>query len=281
MPQVRFNHVFVGLMVLSFLCAFVIPTEYSDRVRNVQGLFAPVARPAGAIGGWIRGRTSPEKVEDKRPDFDIRRENDELKVAIANLEAQLEFVRKSDASLNVGALRPLCARVPVVGSDSGTRESLSLGVVSGLTLRDHMAVLYTGGLVGQVDRAGSGGAQVRLITDPSSKVTAYFGRWVQRDSTTQPEFQRTATEVALVEGIGKGTMMVRNLNIKDVKSLNLREGDWAVLNDNDWPTLLAGQRLGKIVSIRARTDAPLKAEIRLQPQQNLSALREVMVLTKE
>jgi hypothetical protein len=120
---------------------------------------------------------------------------------------------------------------------------------------------------------------VRLITDPASKITGYFGRWV-RKSETETEFQRTATDIPLIEGAGKGMLVIRNLNLKDIRAVGLAEGDWAVLDDNDWPQVVAGQRLGRIVSIRARTDAPLKAEIRLQPQQNLSMLREVMVLTK-
>src|SRR6185436_10207276 len=132
----------------------------------------------------------------------------------ANLEAQLETIRRSDASLNVGSLRPLCTRVNVIGPDVGGRESLSLGVVPGVELRDGMAVLYTGGLVGRIERAGSLGAQVRLITDPNAKnLTAYFGRWV-RKSDTETEFQRTATDIPLVEGAGRGELIVRNLNLK-------------------------------------------------------------------
>ena len=56
--------IFVGLMALSFLSAFVIPQSYGDRVRNVQGLFAPVARPLGALGAWVRGKGSADRVAE-------------------------------------------------------------------------------------------------------------------------------------------------------------------------------------------------------------------------
>src|SRR5947199_248959 len=106
MFQLRFNHVFLGLMLLSGLSAFVIPQKYSDRVRNIQGVFAPVARPISALAGWAHGRIAPEKVSDKRQDEDIRRENDELRVALASVEGQLEALRKlnSDREL-LGRIR--------------------------------------------------------------------------------------------------------------------------------------------------------------------------------
>jgi hypothetical protein len=221
-----------------------------------------------------------EEVADKRGDADIRRENDELKVTVASLEAQLEAMKKLNADREmVGRVRPYCTPVSVVGPDSGERDSLSLSLSQVGSLERGMPVVYSGGLVGRVARAGPGGAQVQLVTDKGFKATGLFGRFV-RKSESEYEFQRTATEVPLVEGLGKGVMAVRNLKLREVKDVGLKEDDWVLLDDVDWPMILAGQRMGRIVSIRPRTDAPLMAEIRLQPMRNLLELREVMVMTK-
>jgi cell shape-determining protein MreC len=142
-----------------------------------------------------------------------------------------------------------------------------------------MPVVYGYGLVGRISRASPAGAQVRLITDVGVRVTGDFGRFVRVGD--HDEFQKTATQVPLIEGIGKGSMIVRNLDLKEVVSVGLQEGDWAVLNDIDWPMILARMQVGRIVSIRPRPDAPLKAEIKLQPMKNLAELREVQVMTRQ
>ena len=256
-------------MALSFLSAFIIPQKYSDRVRNIQGLFAPVSRPAAAIGSWFRGRTASPN--DPRPDADIRAENDILKVKIASLEAQLEAInRKSDERESVGPVGKYSVAVPVVGADSGTRQSLSIEATSRSPVREGMPVVYPGGFVGRVTRVGAGGAQVRLVTDLGFKVLGYFRR-------DQPLRTRTPP---LIQGAGKGMMVVRNLDLKEAREL-LHEGDWAMLDDGDFPQVVTGERLGRIVSIKPRSDAPLMAEIRLEPMRNLLELREVMVVVKE
>src|SRR4051812_36969915 len=126
MHQLRFNHVFVALMLLSILSAFVVPQKYTDRVRNVQGLFAPIARPIGALAEYVHGRVAPEKIQDNRSDEDIRRKIAEAEVTIANLEGQLEALKKLNADREmVGRVRPLCDPVSVVGAGTDTgRDTL-------------------------------------------------------------------------------------------------------------------------------------------------------------
>ena len=70
-----------------------------------------------------------------------------------------------------------------------------------------MPVLYLGELVGRIERGGPAGAQVQLVTDLGFRVTGRFGRAV-RKSDSEFEFQPTATEIPLVEGIGRGMMIV-------------------------------------------------------------------------
>jgi cell shape-determining protein MreC len=53
-----------------------------------------------------------------------------------------------------------------------------------------------------------------------------------------------------------------------------------MLDDPDWPKNLQNRRIGKVVSIDKRKDAPLYAEIRIRPESDLKKLKEVMVLTR-
>ena len=47
--RLRFNQVFVGLLVLAILSAFVLPADLTNRLRGLQGLFAPVGTPQSII----------------------------------------------------------------------------------------------------------------------------------------------------------------------------------------------------------------------------------------
>ena len=213
----------------------------------------------------------------------IRPENQELKAP--------RWLRSSAASTNCGKhnaeraeardrFATLCTPVAVVGSDSGPRESLAL---RGSTLEgivDGMHVLYAGGVVGQVERAGVAGAQVRLLTDPGFRVRGSFGTF-RRRADNQIEFARLDAPTALVEGVGRDTMIVRGLSMDQSKSSGIALGNWVILAEPDWPENLQGQPLGRVVKIGRPPDAPLFAEITIEPQTNLSMLREVMVVTKE
>src|ERR1043165_2616752 len=126
MSEIRFNHVFVCLIALSILTAFVINPRYTNRVRNVQAVFAPVAAPTRRIASVFHeryGRAQDE--DDRRAGADVRAENERLRTAMLSLSGQLEELKRINADRNqVGDLRPLCSPVKVIGSDTGTRESL-------------------------------------------------------------------------------------------------------------------------------------------------------------
>ena len=64
----------------------------------------------------------------------------------------------------------------MIGSDTGTRSSLAIQGSSLQGLRENMVALYSGGIVGRVQRAGVGGTRVQLITDLNFRVLAVFAR---------------------------------------------------------------------------------------------------------
>ncbi len=90
MSQSRFQHVFVALMALSALSAFALPAKLTGRsFPQVSMLFAPVARPAGAIAGYFFHRLGGDRSEDSRDLQTIRTENQDLKSQVVTLTEQL------------------------------------------------------------------------------------------------------------------------------------------------------------------------------------------------
>jgi cell shape-determining protein MreC len=284
MSSIKFQHVFVALMLLSLVSAFAIPPKYTTRLQpQVQGLFAPVARPARAVAGWTQQRLFPDKSNDQRAAADVRDENESLRGEVARLERLVGLLEERKAERErLGPVGERCRRIAVVGSDAGTRQSLALRGSTLDGVRDGMEVLYAYGIVGKVERAGVAGAQVRLVTDMASKQLGRFGTFGKRADGGM-EFVPLATPPVLVEGRGDGTMIVRSLTLEDVRRAGLRADHsyWVVLEDrDDWSDDVQGLRLGGVTNIAPRRDAPLHADIRVEPAANLSRLREVMIVTR-
>ena len=119
---------------------------------------------------------------------------------------------------------------------------------------------------------------MRLVTDRSFRATGRFGTFgVNEHGMTV--FLPKDTTPPLVEGMGNGVMMIKNLEYdKAVKDVKVTEGMWVALDDPDYPSILAGQKIGKVVSIRRQPEAALWADIEVRPEWNLLALTNVMVL---
>lgn len=281
MSTLRFQHVFAGLLCLSALSAFVVPPRYTVKLEpQIQGLFVPVARPAGAIAGWFHDRLAPPVMIDRRRNEDIRHENEQLRAQVSNLTMQVEDLRQRNAErAKLGDMGNLCTAVKVVGSDPGSRDSLALATSSLEGIRAEQYVLCQTCLVGQIDRVGLAGAQVRLITDGSFRIRGKFAHFTT-DAAGTAQFEPLGTPAVLVEGLGHGKMAVRELTY-DAAKLNLHVGDVLIVDDPEGPLALKGLPIGRITSIEHRRENRLFADIGLEPVTRLTRLREVMVMTKE
>src|SRR5947207_15352334 len=89
MFHLRFNQVFVGLLALSFVSAFVLPSRYTNPLRSIQGLFYPVARPARAIGMALNRRFERPPKDDRAVE-DVKAEHEQFRLLISSLTAHLE-----------------------------------------------------------------------------------------------------------------------------------------------------------------------------------------------
>jgi cell shape-determining protein MreC len=282
MRQLKFHHVFTALMVVSFVTAFVFPRQTTPLRPQLQGLFAPVARPASAFGGWFRDRFDrKEVVDDGRPDEDVRAENEQLRAELAYLADQLDLLKKINADrAELGSIRELCTPVRVVGGDPlATRQTLSLSGSTSDDLHIGQPVLYSDGIAGRISNAGAAGAQVRLITDDKFALTGSFCRY-ERTASGDLTLNRIRTTPPVLKGVGRNRMTVTNLSMKEIEEAKVQIGDWVTLNDPDWPEPLRGRMVGKIVAINPQESAALHAELHVEPQTALSRLREVMVMNK-
>jgi len=288
---VRFNQVFYLLLLLSAVSAFLLPQGVTDRLRPAAGVVLwPVARPSRSIAGWATGRTGPGVPADTRPADVIVSENLDLKHTVARLQYELDEFRKRDAEYaKLGPLRDLCRPVPVIGVES-ERDVLTIGGSSLSGLADRMPVLHDRYIVGALQNVGLGGAQVMLLTDPRSRVRAHFASFRKvggraaapadaGGEAAAMQFVRLDLPVKLVEGAGNGRMICRNIPAPEIAKAGLAEGDWAVLDEPEWPGPVQGRRLGVIRKIV--TGNKLMAEIEIRPDIDLKALKEVMVLVKD
>lgn len=288
--MLRFNQFFVGLLILAFLGAFVLPQRPSDRAKGqIQNLFLPVAWPVRKIAAAIHGRvTSPQIIDEgsrgqARSYAEITEENHALRLIIESLHGQLEqMLARSAEREALGELGQFCRPFGVKGADpSPQRDALLLDGTSFAGIANDQPVLATGGdLIGRISQAGVGGAKVLLLTDKSVQFT---GRFVRMAVTADKrvELKELITQPMLVRGAGKGKLIAPAVQRKLADPVKLAPGDLLEPSDSpgEWPTLLKGCRIAVVTEVKASRD-PGFVDVYLAPPTNLTTLREVMVMTK-
>jgi hypothetical protein len=290
MSNLRFNHVFATLMFVGLVSAFVIPPRFTNPARaELQGLFSPISRPARAIAAMVYRRFHRDVPVDEgspsnpRPPQTILEENRQLRNALAIMSVKFDQLSRlnEDRQLVGEDIRRLCTPGSVTGADSsGIRESLTISTAGFGGLKPDFPVVYAHELVGKVSRAGIGGAQVRLITDPGFAFTGRIYRY-RTDAEGQVAQERVEGLQPLVQGIGHGAMAIRsNISMAQVKDLHIAVDDMIVLEDRDWPANIQGFSAGHIKDIHPQQNAPLFADIRVEPESDLMRLREVMVMVR-
>lgn len=295
--MIRFKHVFNGLLLLSAMCAFVLPAGVSDAVRgNLTMLFVPVSWPTKTIANAIFGKT--EKLRDEgapnpekpRPDNELLAENVQLRTLVSNLSGRLVELEQDEAlRQTVGKdVRALCVSTAVVGTggDNTLRQSLLIAAGTMKKVQIGSFVLFGstggGGVAGVVSRAQLGGSVVRLVTDRGFKVRVGFARFTKRDGGEnggQVDFRMLNSPECIAEGDGDGSMWIRGyISMEQVKAANLKNGDWVVVRDEDWPNVLQRYRIGRVEKIQQWSNGPGFAEIQVKPPADLMQLKEVLVL---
>lgn len=288
MSAFRSGHLFVGLMGLSFASAFVLPPRWTVPVQGpAQGLFAPVSRPVRAVAGAISRRVHGEPVSDDgspgqpRPAAAVYAENHALRADLAALRVKFDQLSRLNADRGlVGDILPLCRPATVTGVDgSGVREVLKISGAGSVAVG--RPVVHGTDLVGRVVASGMTGAEVRLVTDPGFVFTGQVARYVP-DAGGRLTLALVGQLRPWVQGVGHGSMAIRStVSTQQVTDLKLAVGDLLVLDDPDWPANVQGFCAGRIAAIASQANAPVFADIRVEPVTDLMRLTEVMVVVKD
>jgi cell shape-determining protein MreC len=293
--MVRTNYLFYAMMALAFVAAFVLPHATLPGSGHLLGIFQPVARPARALAAWMdRKIHAPVVVDDVSPvtprsPANVYEENHQLATALASLQMKFEQLSQLNADRQaVGDIRGLCKPATVIGADSSPlRETLTITVGGSTSAIVNRPVIRGNlsqsplpcDLIGRVVRAGLTGAQVRLVTDPGASLTARIGHY-DRDEQGKVKMTLVDQLHLLVTGAGGNEMAIR-LSMQQAQEAKIAVGDLVVLDDRDWPANIQGFAVGHVKKIRPQPNAPLFADIRVEPAGNLLRLTEVMVMVKD
>ncbi len=199
----------------------------------------------------------------------VRQENLRLKQEIEGLQVRLnvlEEIRRENQRLMTLLELQETMSFPYVASRVIGRDvtnwfhSLIIDRGSRHGLQPHMAVVASGGLVGQVVGAGPLSAQIQLITDPVSSV----GVLLEHSRVT-----------GLLEGAQFGRLRIKYLPIL----AEIRVGD-VVMTSGLGGVYPKGIRVGQVVAVDKRSGA-LFQEAGVEPSIDFSRLEEVLVIAGE
>jgi len=235
----------------------------SSVLRPFQVAAERVARPFRDVYGYFDGLVGA-KSENER----LRREVAQLRQqAIANENAARDatrfrdLLRFEDSAIFPQDYRPVNARV--ISFPTGFEQVVTIAAGSNRGIGEHAPVVDpNGNLVGEVTRAAPGAAQVTLITDPDSAVSAY-------------------DEQSGVTGLlqhGQGNTLVLD---RVTKNLVVERGDVVVTagtRNPRYPDLYPrGIPIGVVSSV-GQTDTDLYKQIQVEPYVDFSRLDAVAAL---
>jgi hypothetical protein len=284
----RFNGLIVFLVVTGLGSAFLLPPRVAQAVRRpFEGLFSPISIPVRSVASMATRRSAKPAVVDEvspeapRPGGDVYSENSRLWDEVTRLRMENERLSQLVAERKiVGDVGGGAESAAVTGVDSsGLRDGL---LIAGASFPADRPVISGHDLVGRIYAGGVAGAEVRLVTDKGMGFTVKIGKYVRNaDGTTTLKFAEHLTP--LVRGAGHGQMGILNtLSMQQVKDAYLEAGDMVLLDDREkWPAGVQGFKVGRIVSIRPQSNAPLSADIRIEPEVDLFRLTSVMVLRRD
>jgi len=182
---VRRRRAVLGLLVA---CALILLTAYFGEgaggglhsiQRGALAVFSPIesvasdaVKPFRDLFGWF-GDTFHAKGENKK----LKKENAQLRSQVAALSGdlrtskQLDKIAGLDGNANLGSMGPVDARV-ILASPTLWYSTVNINRGTGDGVHVDDPVINGDGLIGIVTKTVSDGAQVLLLTDPESGVSA-------------------------------------------------------------------------------------------------------------
>ena len=286
----RFPEVFGFVLFFVLLSSFALPRSMSGRIENTfQFVFAPIAGPIQWVTAGEDSQTPRDvpllpQVSDEIAR--LRQEKVALMAYVDTLRGQLATLSNRQAAAEVVGerLRDHVTPMKVISVDAAVgREVLRLSGTTSATIEKDQPVITEAGLVGKILEVGVGRqTSVRLITDKGFKLVAQFYR--NPNDVGGMEQLDVPLDPTIAEGMGNGALRIDALKWSDVQRAGLKVGDFVVLADRtteQWPIEVHGTRIGSVITVSEKIDAPGVAEIWVKPDVNLLALKDVMVVTKK
>jgi cell shape-determining protein MreC len=150
-------------------------------------------------------------------------------------------------------------------SPSGQIYFLDKGSAQGV--RPGMIVLSRLAPLGRIINVGTYASELRLITDPATKMIARVVRPVDGGTLV-------ISDSALITGAGDNALRCDSIK---VTGLEPRPGDMLVLQDPDW-SAVTGAPLGEIDTVKRSESAILRYDITITPRVTVSRSNNVMIL---
>jgi rod shape-determining protein MreC len=260
------------VLASAVLVSFLLMTMEVRREENLtpflKRLLLESVSPFLKATAYVK-RTSQETWENYVDLRSVRQENVRLQEEIRALETRLRALeegrRENERLKSLLGLRDQqpfqVTAAGVVGKDATNWfHSVLIDRGSRHGIERHMAVIASGGLVGQVVEVTPSTARVQLITDPVSSVGALL---------------QNSRAAGLLVGAQFGRLRVKYLPVR----ADVRAGE-PVITSGLGGVYPKGILVGKMVAVDKRRGA-LFQEATVEPSVDFSRLEEVLVVTRQ
>lgn len=265
--MVRGGRIFTFSITLIFVLLLIFLSS-AGVLGPVEGVVAvPLNLMQSAIGGTTRGASN--LTADLREFRDLRERNQDLEEALAIYQAELAELREKGLDYDrLAALLRYDQQSPadreyatcdVIGMDGArfiNAIQINCGRRDGVKLLD--PVITELGLVGRVTKLSATGAEILLVTDPSSSVNARL---------------QTTRDDGVVQGQLTGDLLLTFIPIDAV----VQEGDLVITNGLG-QTLPGGLVVGQVLSVTL-SENELYQEARVRSLVDFGRLELVQVIT--
>jgi cell shape-determining protein MreC len=284
-PRARFQ-IALPLTLVATLAVSLLPAGWrlpweGDLAGIVHVFLMPFSHAGNALGGWLRPAPSAadgiprdqgdlqQVLEDIIEDRDrARAESHRLRQKLAELEEQFRQLQQIPPETRERAggsvIAYIAARNPF--SRLGVVQlKLPSGEVSGIgpnTIAVYAGVHLLGRIVDQPTRST---CSLLPIVNPAAE--AIRARVVPRDEPL------AAGTLTLIEQTGSGTL-AGEVDREAIAG----EGDVVRLDDRRWPATAQGMVLGKVASVRANDEEPLRETITIRPVYQVQQVASVTLI---
>ena len=255
----------IGLLVALVLFSLNVPRnrEANFIERSIMNITAPILKPVAHLSGFV------EDVWDGYISLvNVRRENVRLHEAIKELssrlavgdEALLENRRLENLLDMKESIKPPTLGATVVGEDvSSWFRTLVIDRGSSSGLKVGMAVVASGGVVGQVVKVAASTSRVLLLTDHASGIAATIQRSRAR---------------GVVKGKGEGLCSLEFATREE----DVKVGD-LVVTSGIGGVYLKGLPIGEVTMVK-RGQYGIFQTVTIRPSVNIAHLEEVLIVLR-